>query len=487
MITHLSTYHDVRAIGIIRSYVAETSRFFGANDIEVQHLELAAEEASGFIISALHPDKDENFIIECQPIAQGLSFSFQNKGLPVDEENLPVYDSKNPTDSMAGLPFFLIESVTDAVQFQNRGSEGWVLLFEKRLNAFTSLEPLHEPNEAIMKKCAKEKIEVTLATPEDAYDLVRLTYFTYRYSYVKEIFYYREALEDAIRTGKIIAFVGKNTEGEVVINSAFFRSSACDAIAEAGMLMNRPEYRMNRALLRLTRMQLQYIKEGGSGLRVLYSKLVTAHTKSQRLLIAYNFIPTALKLSVHDQAEFVGLETDEVGRESLLYALTAPNGFDPLTLYVPEVHHSMTKKLVAPLDVIALSEETAIPLEEHSKISTETFEEDSYVMLIVEKMGKDWLKQIRKHLHACDNDGIITVHVHIPADAPLPNGLNEKLFALELLYSGVVIKTMQRWELVYTLLQGQHFDFDAIKLAQENAIGLRDYIRKQYLVLKEGT
>ena len=76
MTSHLSTYHDVRAISIIRTFVVETSRFFGASETEVQQLELAAEEASAFIINALLPDADENFKIVCQPITQGLSFHF---------------------------------------------------------------------------------------------------------------------------------------------------------------------------------------------------------------------------------------------------------------------------------------------------------------------------------------------------------------------------------------------------------------------------
>jgi hypothetical protein len=43
---------------------------------------------------------------------------------------------------------------------------------------------------------------------------------------------------------------------------------------------------------------------------------------------------------------------------------------------------------------------------------------------------------------------------------------------------------MQRWELVYTLLQGQHFDFDGVDLAEERAIELREYMRAQYSALK---
>ena len=483
--THLSTYHDIRAIGIIRTFVAQTGRFFGADETEVHQLKLASEEAAGFIISALIPDKNENFNIICETIEQGLRFYFEIKGIPLDEENMPVYDSAHPTDSLEGLPFLLIESVTDAVKFQNKGNNGWVLVFEKRFKTFQSLQVLNEIAPEVLDRCAKEKLPITLATAEDAYDLIKLTYFTYRYSYVKQIFYYRKELEEAVSSGKIIAFIGKNSMNEVVINSAFFRSPHCDAIAESGMLMSRPEYRRNRALLRLTRMQLQYIKESDSGIRVLYSKLVTAHTRSQRLLTAYHFLPTSLKLSIHDQADFIGLDTEEVGRESLLYALTAPNGFEPATLYVPPKHQEMTTKLLEGVDVIAISTQTAAVQNAYTSGTVEIEKEDRYATITIEELGKDWFKWLRDHLNACDNEGIITIHLHIPADRPLPEDLESKLHSQKLFYSGIVIKTMQRWELVYTLLQGQHFDFDTVALCEESAIALHDYMRQEYMALRE--
>ena len=485
MTTQLSTYHDIQAIGIIRSFVAETARFFAADKQELQQLELASEEAAVFIINALIPDRDEHFTITCQPLANGLSFHFEIKGIPVDEENLPVYDSKNPTDSMDGLPFFLIESLTNVVQFQNRGSEGWVLIFEKRLKAFKPLQLQQETDPEVLKRCAKEKLPVTIAQPEDAYALSKLTYFTYRYSYVKEIFYYKKELKEALSTGKIIAFIGKNSEEEVVINSAFFRSPYCDAIAEAGMLMSRPEYRMNRALLRLTRMQLQYIKEGDSGIRVLYAKLVTAHTRSQRLLIAYDFIPTALRLSVHDQAEFVGLETEEVGRESLLYALTAPKGFEPTTLYVPQKHYEITSSLLDSVEVFNISTQTGEIKNAQTKGIIEKKKEDRSGSITITELGKDWHKWLRNHLNECDNDGLITIHLHIPVDQPLPDDMDEKLLEMGLFYSGVMMKTLQRWEIVYTLLQGQHFDFDSVVLCEEKAMTLHDYMRQEYMLARE--
>ena len=64
MKSSLATYHDLRSIGVVRAYVVETGRFFGADATELKELELAAEEAAGFIIEALRPDREEPFEIE---------------------------------------------------------------------------------------------------------------------------------------------------------------------------------------------------------------------------------------------------------------------------------------------------------------------------------------------------------------------------------------------------------------------------------------
>ena len=485
MITHLSTYHDLRAIGIIRAFVAETGRYFGADETEAQQLELAAEEAAAFIVNNLQPDKGEHFEIDAEPIENGLRFHFRNKGMPVDEENLPVYDSRNPEDSMAGLSFFLLESLTDALQFRNEGNKGWVLLFEKRFRRFRPLEAAPPIDAATIDTCAKEKLEVTLAKPSDAYDIVKLTYLTYRYTYVKPIFYFRKELEEAIASGRVIAFVAKNRAEEVVVNSAYFRSPHCDAVAEAGMLMSRPEYRKNRALLRVSRMQVQYLKEGGGGLRVAYAKLVTGHTKSQQLVQAYRFVPTALKPSVHDQAEFVGIDTDEVRRESLLYAVLAPNGLDPVTIHLPARHLEMTRTLLESFDDIGFCTESKAPARETSEFTVEKHDSDRYAIVTIDQMGRDWQEGLRRHLKELGEDGIITVNLHIPADAPLPPGFDETMKKFRLIYSGTVVKTMKKWELVYTLLQGQHFDFDAVRLSDPRAIKLLEYMRAELAELEE--
>ncbi len=44
---------------------------------------------------------------------------------------------------------------------------------------------------------------------------------------------------------------------------------------------------------------------------------------------------------------------------------------------------------------------------------------------------------------------------------------------------------MPEWELVYTPLQVQYFDFDAVALIDEKAVTLSEYMRTQHATLDE--
>ncbi len=477
--TNLLTYHDLQAIPIIRSFAGETGKFFGANDKEALQLEIAAEEASAFIINSLKPDFEQLFEISIETFEKGVRFYFRNKGLPIDKDNLPEYDSKNPSKSIDGLPFRLIETLTDSMSFKNEGDKGWVLIFEKQLKNFKP--PIGKPNfdNSIAEQCAKEKLNISIATKEDAYNLVKLTYLTYRYSYAKKLFYYPEELAKAIEEKRIISFIAKNKEGDVVINSAYMRSPECPEIAEAGMLMSRPEYRKNRTLLKLSRTQIKYVKDETGGIKIAYSKLVTSHTKSQRLTHSLGFFPLAIECSVHEQAEFIAFDIDKNHRESLLYALFAPNGLDNATIYVPSEHIDISVKLFENFKNIRFSDKIT-SYSNNPVINIVNFEKDRFCKICIESFGENWLKTLKRKVKERINDGIITIQLQIYADKPLPEGLEEGLKKIGFLFSGIIIRTTNKWKLLYNLLIGQHFNFDKIMLSHENSILLREYIKKQY-------
>ena len=480
MTTKLCTFHDLNAIGIIRSFVSQSGAFFGATDKEMHQLEVMAEEASAFIIEALYPDKDKLFEIEAEVIDGGLCFYFHSKGIPVDEKNLPIYDTKNPESSIDGLPFFLLESLSDAMEFKNGGKDGWVLLFEKRFVNFKPLQKVNSISKEILNECAKERLKFSIATPSDAYDIVKLTYLTYRYSYAKGVFYYRKELENAIRDGRIIIFIAKNHADEVVVCSAYLRSSTSDMIAESGMLMSRPEYRKNSALLMITRKQTKFLGNNEYGLFISYATLVTSHTKSQRLVQHYGYFSTALYLSVHPKADFIDIDLQNDERESLLYALRVRCELDFVTVFVPKIHLEITTKLLEQFDNISLSTKELEPSEDVSKFRVDKNTIDSVATITFEVLAKDYLQQLKYQLKELESDTIITTFLKIPANKELPLDFEKSLSSLGLFYSGVVMKSKDEWELLYTRLIAQRFDFDSVKLDDILAIELKEYMYKRF-------
>ena len=486
MITRLETYHDLRAIPVIRGFVLENALYFGASEQEARQLELAAEEASAFIINAFKPEADEPFEIECECDGKSeLFFRFRNRGIPVDEENLPTYDSQNPNDSLEGLPLFLLEEMTDSMSLKNEGKKGWVLFFQKRILNLQIPQAQPKAGEAEIALCSKERLEVGLAEPEDAYGIVKLTYQTYHYSYAKTIFYYPEILKQAIADGNVIVFVAKNAKGEVVVNSAYWRSPFCREMVEAGMLMSAPEYRKNRSLLRISRSQVRFLKNAERGVRVAFSNLVTTHTHSQKLVKAYGFVPTALKLSVHEQADFIGIDSGEKRRESLLYALFAPHDLEPTIIHLPTRWHEITAALLQDFEAVQIEDKSARPEQNRSELIVNRIEAEQRTDLIFESMGKDWLDCLHKAVRELKADGYITFHLRLPSDQPLPPDLEEGLGRLRFFYSGVILKTLEQWELLYTALYAQRFDFDAIVLADERGIKLLNSIKVAYAELED--
>ena len=134
----LETTYNLQVIPIIRNFIVETAKFYGAASRESADLENAIEEAAEHIITNYPQDSDGFFAISCEtePEKRLLRIILGNKGLPIDAKNIPEYVIENPEDSIDGLKFFLIKKFTDNFYFVNCGADGWQTVLEKQLLNF---------------------------------------------------------------------------------------------------------------------------------------------------------------------------------------------------------------------------------------------------------------------------------------------------------------------------------------------------------------
>ena len=104
MITSLKCEYDKNLIPVIGSFVSACALSSGAAPDELRGFELAAEEISVHIIeSYLKQTEYNSFVISCRSLDNGLEFSFEDKGLPIDTEKALGYDKYSPEKLLEGL------------------------------------------------------------------------------------------------------------------------------------------------------------------------------------------------------------------------------------------------------------------------------------------------------------------------------------------------------------------------------------------------
>jgi len=480
----LRVHYRLAAIQMVRSFVIEAAAYYGADSKEVFELGMAAEEAAEHIITTYPTaEADAPFDIFCEEKEDFLRFIFSNTGLPVNVDAIPEYDVNNPEISIDGLQFFLLEKLTDNFRFVNLGSGGWQTVFDKKVKCLKTHGSEDRGNsEADELSPPSKKLEFSVAEPEDAYEITKLAYFTYRYSYAKKTFYYPELLQEELANQQIISLIAADENGEIIGHSAYLRSPYCREIAEAGALMIKPEYRRSSAVMRLVKIQHAYPDKDDMGVVLVESNLVTAHTGSQRITRCFKFAPLALKISVHDRGRFIEMDSlSEAQRETLLYSVWAPHGLKEALLYAPRIHTDLIAFLLAePGFPIVIKTATAQPDREEGKITVEKKQEDQLALVMIERVGINWQHDLKKLVRQLCIEGYLTIQLNFPAFNPLPLNLDDDLKSMGFFFSGILPRTPEKWLLLYTYLNNQQINFSEIDLCEEIAIKLRNYIQGCY-------
>ncbi|OQY11085.1 MAG: hypothetical protein B6I31_05640 [Desulfobacteraceae bacterium 4572_19] len=139
-------------------------------------------------------------------------------------------------------------------------------------------------------------------------------------------------------------------------------------------------------------------------------------------------------------------------------------------LFVPECHMEITKKIFSAkrFSVDIKNEESTLPKDKTS-LYVERNRKYSIADITIESFGTDLFDLLSQKIHELCAEKTATIYVKVPASAPIPIDLEEKLSKLGLFFSGFMPETPDKWCLYYTYFNFQKFDFSKIKLFDEMA------------------
>ncbi len=485
-IVSLALPYKMEFLNVVVAFVAEIGQSLGASEKEKGQLRLAAEEVFNYIMEALPATENaEVFYLRGEEDGDAVKFTFSYHSTPINVRATPEFTVSDIETTLEGLGLSLAKQVTDSFECINCGSDGWLIVFAKRLGEFQSvLYSKAESETADVDTKQEGGLHITRAVSRHVPQLMDLVYRTYRYSYAKNYFYDEAGLQKAIEEEKLVALVAEDEEDKAVgCIIAFFDSPQ---LAEIGGAMIDPGHRSGPGIMLLARQCKRLIGEEAFKNTLFYSKTVTSHTYSQQLNKLYKFAPLGLRLSVYEHARFVGIATEQEYRESLLFGILTSNmkGRE-LQLYVPPEHQRMVTELFANTGIAAeiSAEELPDAACVYTNITRTGNEKKKVMEIQVNEIGSDFAAVLKKETFAIQQDGYVTCLLAIPADKALPAEIGKVLKENKYFFSGLHISTENRWFLLYTNLYHQRFQFANVKLYDLIAQELLRYIEKEYLAM----
>ncbi len=390
----LKVPNDAGYIKGITAYCRTLSRRLGFTPKEIRQINTALSEAVFSVITqAFNPYDDETFEITFHIHDDGLQINIHDMGLPF---SFGIVEKKKTSPGLRA-----IEKNMDKVIFINRGKKGKELQLYKFIKG-KHVEDIFAPKDlrpfGICKIPSRDKeMEIRLMRPEEAAEVSRCIYRTYRYTYLKEDLYFPERIEAMNRDGKMVSTVAVTAEGEVAGHFAIMPRPN-KKVAEIGVAVVMPRYRGRGIMKKMLTFLIDEARR--RSLYALYGNAFTIHALSQRANLKFGFNETALQLGwIPPGSIKVIKERGLKGAGNILTFFNYLQDTTPYPVFIPRRYKKILDRIYSGLGLQRVLE-TPLPvsmsvLPHESEINLKIKASHRTAVITVKKFGKDFLQRLQ--------------------------------------------------------------------------------------------
>ncbi len=481
--------NDLFYMPLIQAFISEVANRMGFSKRDMSMMMVAVEEAVVNVVRhAFEPGEKTTFQVIVAPGNMNLTVIIKDKGLPyspgiVPDYNPPsdIYDAAN-----AGLGLYLIRKGVDEIFFNNLGREGKELHLVKHV-PYRSVQEIHTETELerfpepVVTGPAKQKsFSIRPIEPSEVYDVSRLFYRTYGYTYGVDTIYYPEKLAQSHADGTITSVVTVGEDGRLVGHAALVRDGREDRIAELAMAVVEPSYRghgcQNLMTLRLVE---EAKKEGLAG---IYSKAVTNHMYAQKAGEKAGFKRCALVAGVIPADRiYKGMDAALTQRGSVVFGYKAVGDPGNIMVFAPSKHSAIIQKTYGALGIDRVfaegprKEQEAD--EEPGDVRVAVIPGFNRGTIEVKKYGKHTAVQVHTILKMLCYQKVDQITLYLNSHDPAICGLIDTFENMGFFYAGILPFSHVGDALLLQYLNNAPIDYDKVYVACEMGREILEYVR----------
>ncbi len=403
---------QISYLPVLQNTTTRIASWFGFRDAALTNIELMIEESLVSVISSSFEPDDYGLITFSINYKPGsLTFSFEDKGLPVSEEMLEK-------DEMSSLGILIIKHLADEFKFINLGKEGKRLEIVKNVPE-ESIAALLDSTPATETAPASpdEELHFRLLNPDDAVDLARLTYRAYGYTYTG-LAYLPEKLKEQLEFGYMKAVVVFNSTGLLIANLGLFFDKPGAKVADSGMAIVDPRYRGHNLFKRMKSFAIEHGRE--TGMYGLYSESVTIHPYTQKGNITLGAKEIGCLIAfIGEHITFKKINEDGLSQRQAVMLYYLKIGQEPeRTVFVPQIYCDFITDIYNQLGLkrSVITQSDGLPFEEPGvSVLTTSFKPDfNIATIVVEQYGTDIVPRIRTTVKEFCIKKIDSIYLELP-------------------------------------------------------------------------
>lgn len=381
-----------------------------------------------------------------------------------------------------GAGFELVRRLTDEFIYLNKGKLGKEFRLVHRISSphITELLPMRELNSAADLPQEPEHYHILPITADDAEDISKLIYRTYRHTYYKDKLYFPRQIALMIEQRDKFGVITRNRRGEPVGFFALLITTDSD-ICEIGEAVVAVKHRRKGIMTRMLDQLLETARE--RGFLGAFGEATAAHEVSQRVNARFGMQTTALLLAVSPAMALSGFEEKTRSQDVSSFLEFLPLAtMPPRAVYLPDEYRDLIDGAYRLLGIETVPgivpADEALP--EVSVLDIEIEYEDRFALIIVRRYGSDFETQLAMALRDLDENQIATIAVDLPLghwSTPRRIGL---LHGHGFIYCGLMPLFHQERD--YLRLQRTHstLDFGLINAFSPMARRIKALVQKEY-------
>jgi serine/threonine-protein kinase RsbW len=456
------------------------ARTFGFSQEDAERISLAAEEAMAGAISLGYGGPDDVVELSILRTSLGIEIVLRSRGLPLEREELPVYDPTHAVRStdVTGLGDLFIDRMMDKVSFSTSDSGHRELRMEKLLPATSVQQDMTVQSEEPLPP-RSVCLSIRLAEVGDAEGISRLALHAHDALMFNEHIYYPRRVREMLRSGEMISVVAEGLGGELAGHGALVVTEPGSRIAELTYGFVSPRYRGQRCATKIAALLMENALQ--RGVTTVQSLAVTNHVHSQRSLLHMGFSPAGLLLAASPASrQWRRVDGDTPGRISNMVFFKRLPPSQAVELYVPPRHRDIIHKIYENLGIsveIATTDTMPPVLETEARLKTVADLKEGWAWMVVQKYGRALKARIATQLHQACSHGLKCILLLLPLDDPATPRMCETFEAMGFFFAGAGPAEECGDGICLQYLNGVHPGYATIHVLGEFAQELKEYVR----------